>query len=230
MKQAHRDTALYLWLSVLALLGFYYLYRAVDYRFLHEGRLGPSLFNKQIWYMSHAALALPVVFGAPLQFVPRLRQKAPLLHRWVGRAYVLGASGAAVLAIYLGAITEYEGSRLSIVITGSLWLFFTLAAWRAAVAKNFVSHRAFMIRSYTLALVLVWLRLMYDFQDQLFFYVTDEDLRDATREWASWVIPLIIVEFWLSWLPQSRLNKSYKPKPLRGARKGSQDHAPSFRR
>ena len=143
---------------------------------------------------------------------------------------MLGASGAAVLAIYLGAITEYEGSRLSIVITGSLWLFFTLAAWRAAVAKNFVSHRAFMIRSYTLALVLVWLRLMYDFQDQLFFYVTDEDLRDATREWASWVIPLIIVEFWLSWLPQSGLNKSYKPKPLRGARKGSQDHAPSFRR
>ncbi len=74
-----------------------------------------------------------------------------------------------------------------------------------------------MIRSYTLALFLVWLRLMYDFQDQLFFYVKDEDLRDATREWASWVVPLIIVELWLSWLPQLRPAKSLKPGPIKRA-------------
>ncbi len=102
MNKTFRDAALYLWLFVLALLGYYYLYRAVDYRFLHEGRLGPSLFNKQIWYIAHAVLALPVVFGAPLQFVPKLRQIAPQFHRWVGRTYVFGASGAAMLAVYLG--------------------------------------------------------------------------------------------------------------------------------
>jgi hypothetical protein len=51
----------------------------------------------------------------------------------------------------------------------------------------------------------------------LFFYVTDEALRDATREWASWVVPLLVVEFWISWLPQVRLNNSFKTKPLRGA-------------
>ena len=204
MKQSHRDTALYLWLSALALLGFYYLYRAVDYRFLHEGRLGPSLFNKKLWYFSHATLALPVVFGAPLQFIPKLRARAPHLHRWIGKAYVFGASGSAILAVYLGATTEYEESRLSIVITGLLWLFFTLAAWRSGVAKQFQAHRAFMIRSYALALVLVWLRVMYDFQDELFFFVTNEVSRDGTREWASWVIPLLVVEMWLTWLPQLR--------------------------
>ena len=217
MKPTHRDTALYLWLSVLALLGFYYFYRAVDYRFLHEGRLGPSLFNKQLWYVSHAALALPVVFGAPLQFIPRLRQKYPQLHRWIGRAYVFGATGAAILAVYLGATTEYEESRLSIVITGLLWLFFTLAAWRCAVARDFQAHRAFMIRSYALALVLVWLRLMYDFQEELFFFVKNEVSREGTREWASWVIPLLVVELWLSWLPQLRPKNSFKPPPRIGA-------------
>ena len=102
----------------------------------------------------------------------------------------------------MGAAGPYEGSRLSISITGTLWLFFTLAAWRHAMNRNFSAHRAFMIRSYTMALVLVWLRLMFDFQDYLFFYVNDEDLRDATREWASWIVPLLVVEFWLSWLPQ----------------------------
>jgi hypothetical protein len=204
MTSKTRDTLLHAWLFALALLGVYYLYRAVDYRFLHQGRLGPTLFNKQLWYFSHAALALPVVFGAPLQFVPRLRQAYPAVHRWIGKVYVFGASGAALLAVYLGATTEYEESRLSIVITGLLWLFFTLAAWRAAVARNFQVHRAFMIRSYAMALVLVWLRIMYDFQDTLFFYVQGEQARDGTREWASWVVPLLVVELWISWLPQLR--------------------------
>lgn len=212
-----RSLLLYIWLAALGALSAYYLYRAVDYRFLHPDRLGPSLFNKQLWYVSHLLFALPVVFGAPLQFLPGVRQSAPQVHRWIGRAYVIGASGAAVLAIYLGATTEYEGSRLSIVITGALWLFFTLAAWRAAVARNFAAHRAFMLRSYTLALVLVWLRVMYDFQHVLFFFVQNEEMRGATREWASWVVPLLLVEAWISWLPQVRMNNAFKPKPPDGA-------------
>ncbi len=212
-----RNLLLYIWLAVIAALSVYYLYRAIDYRFLHPDRLGPSLFNKQLWYFGHALLALPVVFGAPLQFLPKLRQTAPQVHRWIGRAYAIGASGAAILAIYLGAMIEYEGSRLPLVIAGVLWLFFTLAAWQSAVARNFVAHRAFMIRSYTLALALVWLRVMYDFEDYFFFFVLDEELRDVTREWASWVVPLFAVEFWISWLPQVRTNRSFKRSPHRGA-------------
>lgn len=203
-----RHVLLYIWLLALAALSAYYLFRAVDYRFLHANRLGPSLFNKQLWYFGHALLALPVLFGAPLQFLPKLRQSAPRLHRVIGRAYVFGATGAAILAIYLGATIEYEGSRLPIVLAGVLWLFFTLAGWRTAVVKNFAAHRAFMIRSYTIALVLVWLRVMDDFQDYLFFYVQDPDMRDATREWASWVVPLLVVEFWISWLPQMKTKRA----------------------
>lgn len=196
-------------LAVVATLSLYYLYRAISYRFIPPDRLGPSLFNKQLWYFSHLAFALPVLFGAPLQFIASLRQRAPGFHRAVGKAYVVGASMAAILAIYLGAVVgEYEGSRLSIALTGLLWLFFTLAAWRLAVTKNFAAHRAFMIRSYTMTLVLVWLRLMYDFQAYLFFYVTNADLRDATREWASWVVPLLVVELWLAWLPQLRVRRA----------------------
>lgn len=136
------------------------------------------------------------------------------MHRAIGKCYVVGASGAAVLAIYLGAIVgEYEGSRLSIALTGLLWLFFTLATSPCAVSKNLVAHRDFMIRSYTMALVLVWLRLMYDWQDLLFFYVTNQDLRDATREWASWVVPLLAVELWLAWYPAIRRSRTPDPTP-----------------
>lgn len=189
-------------LAALFLLSLYYFYRAVNYRFITPGRLGPPNPIANAWYYTHVLFAIPVLLGAPLQFISGLRQRWPRFHRVLGRSYVCGATVAAVTAVYMGVAGPYEGSRLSIGITGTLWLFFTLAAWHHAVNKNFSAHRAFMIRSYTMALVLVWLRLMFDLQDYLFFYVRDEDLRDATREWASWVVPLLVVEFSLSWLPQ----------------------------
>ncbi|MEO6003782.1 MAG: DUF2306 domain-containing protein [Opitutus sp.] len=201
---------------VLVALSAYYLYRAINYRFLKPDRLGPSLFNKQIWYFAHVIVALPVLVGAPLQFISSLRAKRPALHRMVGRMYVIGATLAALTAIYLGGIVgEYEGSRLPIVLLASLWLFFTLAAWRCAVIGDFTAHRLFMIRSYGLALVLVWLRAMYDLQDWLFFYVKDEALRNSTREWASWVVPLLVLELWLSWIPllNSRDKREHKRSP-----------------
>lgn len=189
-------------LTGLFLLSLYYLYRAVTYRFITPGRMGPPNPIGPAWYYVHLLFALPVLLGAPLQFVSQLRQRCPALHRAIGKAYVYGATVAAITAIYMGTAGPYEGSRLSIAITGTVWLFFTLAAWRQAVARNWSAHRAFMIRSYAMALVLVWLRLMFDLGDVLFFYVANEDLRDATREWASWVVPLLVVEFYLSWWPQ----------------------------
>lgn len=139
--------------GILVLLSGYYLYRAVHYRFVIPDRLGPSLFNKQLWYVLHLVAALPVVLGAPLQFVPALRARRPALHRAVGRAYVIGASIAALTAIYLGAIVgDYPESRLPLALLGSVWLFFTLAAWRCAVRRDFGAHRSFMIRSYGMAL------------------------------------------------------------------------------
>ncbi len=194
----------HLLLVALVLLSLYYFYRAVSFRFGVPGRLGPPNPIGVGWYYTHVLFAIPVLLGAPLQFLSELRQHKPGVHRAIGKAYVCGASIAAVTAVYMGVAGPYEGSRLSIGITGTLWLFFTLTAWRHAVNRNFAAHREFMIRSYTLALVLVWLRLMYDLQDYLFFYVKNEDLRDATREWASWVVPLLVVELWLSWWPQPR--------------------------
>lgn len=188
------------WLILLP-LSTYYLYRAVHFRFLTPGQLGPDLLHKQLWYVLHLAGALAVFVGGPLQFSTRLRQRRPRAHRRIGQAYIVGTVVAACTAIYLGATIELEGSRLPIVLLGLLWLYFTLAAWRCAVARQFTAHRLFMIRSFGLALVFVWLRLMDDLQPWLFFYVDDPTMRDATHEWASWVVPLLLMELWLSWRP-----------------------------
>ena len=195
---------------VLITLSLYYLYRAVHYRFIIPDRIGPSLFDKQIFYVAHLALASPIIFFGPLQFSRRLRSRYPAIHRRLGQIYVDGSIGAALTAIYLGAIGDYQGSRAPIVIGASLWLFFTVGAWRAAVHKRFEVHRQFMIRSYGMALVLVWLRIIGDMPgDTFFFYIDDLDVRDATQEWMSWVLPLLVMEIYLSWWPQ--IKKRTKP-------------------
>lgn len=202
MTQTAKDNVRRLWWALLLCLAAYYLYRAIGFRFIEPGRLGPTLFDKQLWFFGHLVLALPVLIAAPLQFSRSLRRARPQLHRNLGRVYVACATGAGLTAIYLGATIELEGSRFPIVLLGLIWIFFTLAAWRCAVRRDFEAHRLFMIRSYGLALVLVWLRLMGDVPpDLMFFYIKDEAIRDTTLEWMSWIVPLLAIEFWLSWLP-----------------------------
>jgi uncharacterized membrane protein len=195
--------------ALIAGLCVYYLYETIVYRFVTPGRLGPTLLDKQLWFWVHLVFALPVLIGAPLQFWTRLRSSRPHLHRAIGKAYVIGASIAALTAFYLGATIEYEGSRLPLVMLAAVWLFFTLAAWRRAKARDFAGHRLFMIRSYNLALVFIWLRLVQEIpRDTLFFYIADEGVRDTTIEWFIWVVPLLAMELYLAWIPQARGRRS----------------------
>ena len=51
-------------------------------------------------------------------------------------------------------------------------------------------------------MVFVILRIMGDIpSDILFFYIQSPEMRDATLEWMSWVLPLLVTEFWISWIP-----------------------------
>jgi uncharacterized membrane protein YozB (DUF420 family) len=106
------------------------------------------------------------------------------------------------MALYLGITIDYEGSIAPLILLSLLWMFMTSAAWITILKKNVIAHRLFMIRSYTLALVFVFLRIIDDFPaDKLFFYIQSLAIKDATQEWLSWVLPLLVVEFILSWWP-----------------------------
>jgi hypothetical protein len=70
-----------------------------------------------------------------------------------------------------------------------------------------------MIRSYTLTLAFVFLRILSDlvYEHNFLAFIKNGEVRDATYEWMSWVVPVLIVEFFISWLP------SFK-KPLKTRR------------
>ncbi|MBP6793671.1 MAG: DUF2306 domain-containing protein, partial [Saprospiraceae bacterium] len=108
----------------------------------------------------------------------------------------------------LGVSIELEGSKVPLLLLSTTWLSMTTAAWITIRNKNSLGHRLFVIRSYALAMVFVFLRLIGDIpQDKLFFFIKSPEIRDTTLEWISWIIPLLVIELIYSWIPLLRNKK-----------------------
>ena len=185
------------WL-VIALLSAYYLYRGIKFRFFTDG----NLTSKAVWYYSHLATAIAPLLIGPFQFWTWLRVNHLPIHRTMGKIYIIGSILGGLTAFYLGLTIDLDGSIVPLLLLSTTWLFMTISAWVTVRQGNIIAHRLFVIRSYGLALVFVFLRLIGDIpQDKLFFFIDSPEIRDATLEWVSWIIPLLIIELIFSWIP-----------------------------
>jgi uncharacterized membrane protein len=190
--------------TVIVLLSAYYLYRGIKFRFFTDGNLD----KKAIWYYAHLATALAPLLLGPFQFWTWLRINHTNVHRTMGKIYIVGSLLGGLTALYLGITIDLQGSIVPLIFLSAIWLFMTTCAWIAIKKGNIVAHRLFMIRSYGLALVFVFLRLVGDLpQNKLFYFIDSPELRDTTLEWVSWVIPLLTIEIVFAWIPSLRQSK-----------------------
>ncbi len=181
------------------------MYRGIKFRFFTDG----NLTTKAIWYYLHLATAIfPLLIG-PFQFWTWLRLKHVTIHRTFGKVYIIGSILGGLTAFYLGLTIDLDGSVVPLLLLSITWLFMTISAWVSVRQGNIIAHRLFVIRSYGLALVFVFLRLISDIpQDQLFFFIDSPEIRDTTLEWVSWIIPLLTIELIISWIPSMKRKKS----------------------
>lgn len=102
---------------------------------------------------------LPLVAGFT-QFWPGILRKWPVVHRSMGRIYVITVcfiTGPAslIMGFYAnGGVT----SRIAFITLAVLWLGTTAMGWRTALQRNWQAHRAWMIRSYALTVSAITLR------------------------------------------------------------------------
>ncbi len=102
-----------------------------------------------------------VLLSGPFQFLPGLRARWPVVHRWTGRVYVAGclASGIAALVmspyVHTGVV-----ARIGFTLLALGWLTTTSLAFVMALKRRFAEHRRWMIRSFALTLAAVTLRLL----------------------------------------------------------------------
>lgn len=146
-----------------------------------------------------------LIFGI-FQFLKPLRRKAPSLHRWMGRGYVLAcvgggiAGGVIALSSTAGPIAGWGFFLLAI-----LWVPFTLLALVSAMKRDFTAHERWMIRSFALTLGAVTLRLQLPIGPML----TGGDFLAAYVwiAWLAWVPNLVISELYIAMLRKPKRAK-----------------------
>ena len=190
-----------LWLTLIAF--FSYLMARIVLPYL-SGRLDLDfLLSKQhiihLWYYRaafylHIFPALLVLAAGMTQFSDVILKKAPALHRWVGKVYVLSILGVCGPAGFIMALYSNGGwiARSSFITLSVLWWLTTWLAWRAIKKGMVQEHRKWMLRSYALTFSAVTLRVMQ------FVLATqshiDMDMAYQIVAWPSWVLNLVVVE------------------------------------
>jgi uncharacterized membrane protein len=118
-------------------------------------------------YLQHEfALGVHVLSGmlalliGPLQFVRRLRHRFVRVHRFMGATYVASATALGVSGLIL-APTAYTGlvASAGFTVLDLAMLFTTWTAVRMILAGRYGEHRRWMIRSFSLIMAGVMLRV-----------------------------------------------------------------------
>ncbi|MCF1715974.1 DUF2306 domain-containing protein [Flavihumibacter sp. RY-1] len=81
--------------------------------------------------------------------------------------------------VLLSTYYLYRGPLFLLSLT---WIFMTVAAWITIKNGNIVGHRLFEIRSYALALVFIFLRLVGTFRRKSFSFLLNQ-LKFGPRRW-----------------------------------------------
>jgi uncharacterized membrane protein YozB (DUF420 family) len=157
--------------------------------------------------VSHIFLGSVALLAACLQVWPWLRQSHPAIHRWSGRIYVTAALTASVCVMIISPMGLHGvNQRVANTMLALLWFGTTLAGYRAIRQRRFADHRQWMLRSIALAFSIVayrvWMFLAFALFVPEIFAGTEVDtvaLDQAigVTSWLSWVVNLLIVEWWL---------------------------------
>ena len=110
---------------------------------------------------AHVFGSAAALLVGPLQFSAHLRNNWPQIHRWLGRLYLsAGVALGGLAGLFLSA-SAYGGfpSKLGFACLALAWLYTGSRAFGAARSRNFIVHRRWMVRNFSLAFAAVTLRL-----------------------------------------------------------------------
>jgi uncharacterized membrane protein len=159
-------------------------------------------------YLQHEfALGVHVLSGilalliGPFQFVGRLRRRFVPVHRFMGATYVASATALGVTGLIL-APTAYTGlvASAGFTVLDLAMLFTTFTAVRMIMAGRYSEHRRWMIRSFSLIMAGVMLRVwmpIYGVLAALGIVNFSNETAYAAIAWLCWV-PNLLLAIWFT--------------------------------
>jgi hypothetical protein len=158
LRLAIRGASGIAWLIVLA-VGVHYVW-IVYQKYGHMEAGAYSIFwSRREWLMAHLAGGTVTLLLGPFQFLARLRNAYPRIHRWTGRIYLLAVLVGSVGATGLIA-TSPAGSGLQVAFAATelAWLFTAVMGLIAIRRKRLQVHRRWMVRNYIITFTFVTFR------------------------------------------------------------------------
>jgi uncharacterized membrane protein len=157
--------------------------------------------------VTHIFLGSVAILCATVQVWPWLRRTHPRMHRITGRIYVAAVLPAAVCVAIIAPMTIYGlNARVANTMLALLWFGTTAAGFVTARRRQFGQHRVWMLRSFALTFSIVANRVWTMVILILFVpgIITGVDVDEVllhqaigVATWTSWVVNLLIVEWWL---------------------------------
>jgi len=100
---------------------------------------------------------------APLQFLSSVREKYPRYHRLSGRLLAVIGVVLGFTAVFISLVFPYSGLAEQIIVTGFgvFFLVSIIKGVQCARARQFVRHREWMMRAFSIGLSIVTMRLIF---------------------------------------------------------------------
>ena len=122
-------------------------------RFMFHGYVaGDTLGNAIV--ATHILCAVIINLGGLIQLIPQVRQKAPRLHRWVGRVYLTTAAALSLAGLYITWVRMAGGpfsDQFGISLDALLILTCGFLSLHYALARQFDRHRRWTLRLFLVA-------------------------------------------------------------------------------
>ena len=178
----------------MILITVQYIPYNTDVAFLRIKQDYIPMLHYRVFFYIHVYSSLFVLLAAFTQFSDYMLKKFRAVHRFMGRSYVLivlllSAPSGFVIGLYAnGGIS----SRIAFCLLAVLWFYFTLIAFNKIREKKIAEHKAYMYRSFALAVSAITLRAW----KYLLVYLFHPHPMDAYRivAWLGWIPNLIIAE------------------------------------
>jgi len=149
-----------------------------------------------IFYIHVYSAIFTLIFGI-VQFIKITNQRIRKLHQVFGKLYFyITVIFAAPSGIYIGIYANGGlSAKIAFVLLGVLWWVFTVVGVMKIKQNDIISHRAFMLRSYALAVSALSLRV-WKVIIVYFFQPAPMDVYQIIA-WLGFVPNLLFVELYL---------------------------------
>ena len=150
--------------------------------------------------LTHIVPGLLFMLLAPLQFIKKLRNNYPKVHRTIG--YIVLVCGLIIgsTALIMGFIMAIGGivETLAITLYGTLFLFSLTKAYFHIIKREIVLHREWMIRALAIGLAVSTTRPVVGlfFGTSRFTGLTVQQYFGAAF-WIAFTLHIIVAEIWI---------------------------------